>query len=152
MAAKLAPTREPVPLCEVASRVRGADAHHRRDSLSPPLVVVQVRPKRLLHLEPLHIRLEPRPALNAHLARELELHLRQLHLPPRRPPRPHPLLRLLAQLLQIELKRHSWLPSVAPAARPIRLERRLGLRLLKHRGWARPFPADWKRPSPQHTV
>jgi hypothetical protein len=77
-----------------------------------PLVVVEICAERLFKGEALDVRLELRPAVEPQLARELELHLRQLHRLPRRAALAHALLRLLAQLLKIELKgRDGSLPS-----------------------------------------
>lgn len=91
---------------EIAPRLCGAHAPHGRKSVSAALVVIEIRAERLLEREALDIRLELRPAMKTQLTRELELHVRQLHLPPRGTALAYALLCLLAQLLKIELKRH----------------------------------------------
>ena len=47
-ACQLRPAREPVPLREVAARVRERDAVHRRDPVRASLVVLEIRVERLL--------------------------------------------------------------------------------------------------------
>ena len=102
-----------MPRGKLASSLRGANAHHRCDPSSAALVVIEIRPERLLKRKALDVCLELRPAVETQaLARELELHLRQLHIVPCCASLPQALLRLLAQLLEIELKHHSGsLPS-----------------------------------------
>ena len=125
-----------------------ADAVHRRDPVGAALVVVEVGAERLLERQPLDVRLELRPALEPQFARELELHLGQLHVLPRRAALAHAVLGLLAQLLEIELKRHRGsLPSRRASAWSG--WRGSSFTSPRTRGWARPFPADWMRPSPR---
>ena len=139
VAAQLAPAREPVARGEVAPCVRGADSVHGGDSVGASLVVVEVGAKRLLERQALDVRLELRPALETQLARELELHLGQLDVLSLGTALAHALLGLLAQLLQAELKSHCWLPSVAPGARLVRLERKPGQTSSKTEGGLGPF-------------
>jgi len=69
------------------------------------LVVIEVDPKRLLEPEALDVRLELRPAVETRLARELELDA-SFTFSPGRAALARALLRLLAQLLEIEPKGH----------------------------------------------
>lgn len=106
VAAESGPAREAVPGGEVPAGPGDRDVVDRRDPFRPAFVVVEVSAERLFKREALEVGLELRPALEPQLARELELDLRQLHLLPRRAALAHAVLRLLAQLLEIELKRH----------------------------------------------
>src|SRR6185503_17594982 len=89
-----------------------ADAVDRRDAVRPSFVVVELDVERLLERKSLDVRLEPGPAGEAELARKLELRVGELHLL-----RPCSLLRLLAQLLKVQLKGHRGLPSDVPGVR-----------------------------------
>src|SRR5262249_6154098 len=72
-ACQLRPAGEPVPLREVAARVRERGAVHRRDSVRASLVILEIRMKRLLD-DFMHKR---RPAREPLLTREHELRARQ---------------------------------------------------------------------------
>ena len=69
-----------MPRSKVAASLGGAHALDRGDSVSAPLVVVQVDSEGLLERESLDVRLELRPGVETQLAGELELHVRELHL------------------------------------------------------------------------
>jgi hypothetical protein len=103
VAAQLTPAREAVPSREVASGLGDAHAIDRRDPARAPLVVIEVNAERLLEREPLDVGLELRPARESELAGELELHVGELGVLSGRAPLADALLRLLAQLLEIEL-------------------------------------------------
>ena len=138
-----------MPRGKLASSLRGADAHHRREPSSAALELSRSAPEGLLKRKALDECLELRPAVETEPARELELHLRQLPIVPCRASLPQALFRLLGQLLEIEPK-HPRLPSATPGARRSGW-RGVVLGLLK-RGWGRPFLADWTRPSPHPGV
>ena len=103
VAAKPAPAREAVASCEVEPRLGDGHAADRGDAVGAALVVLEVRVERLLGAEPLDVRLQLRPAREALLAGELELRLGQLDRPAGGLAGANELLRLLAQLLEIEL-------------------------------------------------
>jgi hypothetical protein len=147
VSAQLPPAPKAVSCREVAARLGKAHAIDRSDATRAARVVRQVHAKRLLERQALNVRFQLGPTGKAQLTRQLELHVSQRDLLTGRTPLVHTLLGLLAQLLEIELKRHGgFLPSRRASACSgwrgsvfaTRQTRRVGSAL----------SADWMRPSP----
>ena len=102
---------------EVESRLGDRDLVDARDARGAIFVVRDIGVERLLRIRTLEIPLQLRPAREPMLPRELPLRGGEDDLLPCRAGRAHSLLRLLAQLLEIELLGHARLLSVLPVVR-----------------------------------
>jgi hypothetical protein len=145
VSAQAPPAREAVTARELAAGIVGANTARRRDPLRASFVILNVAAERLLSAEPRNMGLELRPARETVLACELELRRGELDAS-----RPGEFLRLLAQLLEIQVKRHCRLLSVVPVCPLVRAERSCVIGAV-HRGWARPFPRTGRGPSRART-
>src|SRR5262249_47322620 len=112
VAAQGPPAREALARREIPARLGRAHPADTPHAVRATLVVIEVGVERLLEREPLDVRLELRPAREAELAGELELHVGKLDVVAARAPLTRAVLGLLAQLLEVELRGHNWLPSV----------------------------------------
>src|SRR5712691_11248282 len=106
-----------MPARQLAAALGSADSVHARDPGRPPLVVSDVRVEGLLGSEPLRVLLQLRPALKPVLAGELELRVGETEGLAFGAARADTLLRLLAQLLEVEVGGHDRLLSVVPVVR-----------------------------------
>ena len=116
MAAQLLPAREAVAAGEVAARLGDADTVDRGDAVRPALVVVEVGVERLLEREPLDV-VPSASASSAKPSSRASSNCASASFICPGAARAHALLRLLAQLLEVELKGHCGSLPFAPGVR-----------------------------------